>query len=534
MSYRNQAKQKFVISILLCIIIFLLILNESIDVDMRVQENNNLPHSSEDFLWTPNGSAISTEINEQHAPRLISDSSGGAIITWADNRSGNKWDIYTQKINSSGSTQWTINGTPICTEINEQITPKLVGDGSGGAIITWRDNRSGTYDVYIQKINSSGSIQWNTNGTIICNAISHQGSPQIISDGAGGAIITWSDKRSGSDWDLYAQKINSSGVIQWIINGTEICTASSYSVKPSLVSDGAGGAIITWRDYRSGSNYDIYSQKINSTGIVQWTVNGVNICVATGHQNDPQIVNDDMGGAIITWMDERFGASNDDIFAQRINSAGVVQWTANGVAISVAADFQRDPFLISDGSGGAIITWFDNRDTNGYDIYAQKINSAGLVQWTANGVGICTGTNFNWEPQLVTDGAGGAIFTWRDDRNDISDIYAQKINSAGLVQWTTDGVAICTATNFQIEHQLVSDGAGGAIFTWSDPRNGDLQDDIYAQKIADPSSGIGNPDENGTPDEDNPQIISGYILIVFFVFSIISVIIAVEKKKFKF
>ena len=44
---------------------------------------------------------------------------------------------------------------------------------------------------------------------------------------------------------------------------TAICTAASYQYGSTIVSDGAGGAIITWFDSRSGTNYDIYAQRID-------------------------------------------------------------------------------------------------------------------------------------------------------------------------------------------------------------------------------------------------------------------------------
>ncbi len=59
------------------------------------------------------------------------------------------------------------------------------------------------------------------------------------------------------------------------------------SAYPTIVSDGAGGAIVTWKDHRSGTSYDIYAQRISAGGTVQWTANGVALCTATGDQSVP-------------------------------------------------------------------------------------------------------------------------------------------------------------------------------------------------------------------------------------------------------
>jgi len=203
-------------------------------------------------------------------------------------------------LNEIGLTQWewTTDGVPICTASGHQSGPTIVSDGLGGAIITWQDYRSGNYDIYAQRVSSTGVVLWTTNGVPICTASDDQWSPTIVSDGLGGAIITWRDFRGGS-FGIYAQRVSSTGVVLWTTNGVPICTASGGQWYPTIVSDGLGGAIITWQDYRSG-NYDIYAQRVSSTGVVLWTTNGVPICTASGDQWYPTIVSDGLGGAIIT------------------------------------------------------------------------------------------------------------------------------------------------------------------------------------------------------------------------------------------
>ena len=73
--------------------------------------------------------------------------------------------------------------------------------------------RSGSYDIYAQKVSSSGSVKWITNGLRICDAYNSQGYPKICSDGAGGAVIAWVDDRAGvSENDIYSQRIGISAI----------------------------------------------------------------------------------------------------------------------------------------------------------------------------------------------------------------------------------------------------------------------------------------------------------------------------------
>ena len=395
--------------------------------------------------------------------------------------------------------QWSHNpsfNNAISKATNNQTLPTITSDGSGGAIIAWQDFRSGTNsDIYAQRINSTGVVQWTAGGVAISTAASDQLYPAIVSDGSGGAIIAWQDIRGGTNSDIYAQRINSSGVVQWTADGVAISTAANDQLYPAIVSDGSVGAIIAWRDFRGGTSSDIYAQRINASGVVQWTADGVAISTAANDQTSPNIVSDGSGGAIIAWEDRR--GSNPDIYAQRINSSGVVQWTADGVAISTAANDQLSPTIVSDGAGGAIITWEDHRGGLNSDIYAQRINSSGVVQWTADGVAISTAANDQLSPTIVSDGAGGAIITWEDYRGGtFSDVYAQRINSSGVVQWTAGGVAISTATKNQTSPNIVSDGSGGAIITWEDYRGG-IYSDIYAQLVYNDGT-LGGPPSSAT------------------------------------
>lgn len=145
-----------------------------------------------------------------------------------------------QLLNAQWSTNPAVNNS-ISTANNTQYKQKIVSDGSGGAIITWVDYRTGDGVIYVQKIDHSGIARWTTNGIAVSTISSNQYSPAIISDGFGGAIITWTETRTGVSIDIYAQKINASGIVQWTANGVAITTISSDERTPEIVGDGIGG-----------------------------------------------------------------------------------------------------------------------------------------------------------------------------------------------------------------------------------------------------------------------------------------------------
>jgi len=444
-----------------------------------------IPQLSFEKMWISNGKVICNASDDQTSPKMISNASGNTIITWQDYRNGLDSDIYVQNIEPNGVVKWDQNGVALCSAPNFQLNPQICSDGAGGAIITWDDERDITNtNVYAQCVNSNGDVMWTPNGVLLCTAINVQDEPQIIDDGMGGAIIAWTDARSGTDIDIYAQKIDSNGAVLWGSDGIILYNASFNQDNPQICSDEAGGAIVTWEDFRSGSDTDIYAQHVDSNGVVKWTPNGNVICNASDNQHSPKITSDGEEGGIITWYDYRSG-SDYDIYAQRINPNGTVRWILNGVDLCTASDIQNSPQICSDDSGGAIIAWNDYRSGSNWDIYAQRVDSEGDPQWTLNGEEICIVSNNQDSPFICSDGSGGAIIVWQDFRNGLDrDIYAQRIDFTGDVKWPSNGLAVCNVTNNQGNPQVCSDGAGGGIFTWDDYRSG-TNYDIYSQHIED-------------------------------------------------
>jgi len=428
---------------------------------------------------------ISTGTGNQVRPALIGDGSGGAIITWNDYRNGNFSDVYAQRVDSGGIALWNSNGVVINNaNIQPPITPNppaIVSDGEGGAIIVWHDFRGNRWTIYAQRINSSGIVQWEPNG-VAFSFPSWPGPwvqltpPAIISDGKGGAILVWGDFRDTKP-RLSAQHINGSGVVQWNGMGVLVCDTVSTVVSSLIIGDGKGGAIISWIDNRIGNSTQLYSQHINAFGVRQWGSNGKRIWGMGGLQTAPTIIDDGGGGAFITWKDHISGSAN--LYTQHVDSTGSEQWNQDAVVISTTAVTGTSGCSLVRGmTGEIIVVWSDRRNTANVDIYAQCINTAGVAEWNSGGIAIAATGNNESVPVIISDTTGGVIVAWGDDNQDL---YAQKVNASGDVQWGPSGVLLCkSAASYPA---IVSDCAGGMIVTWETFRD-DIDDDIYAQQIS--------------------------------------------------
>ncbi|MBI3193496.1 MAG: T9SS type A sorting domain-containing protein [Ignavibacteriae bacterium] len=432
--------------------------------------------------WTEDPSVntpVETNSNWNSAAFMCLDNDGGTIFMWSDwrNQGTSGIDVYAQKLNASGYVQWTTNGVPVCTASGDQEIAwhSSVGDGSGGAIITWRDKRNGNTDVYANRISATGIPLWGANGIPICTNASNQEEIRIAGDSAGGAIFVWQDDRNDLN-DIYTQRVNQDGNIQWDLNGIPLCMAASWQINADMVSDGMNGAVVVWIDTRSGT--DIYGQRVDSSGNLLWTAHGVAISQSVGSEWSPTINTTTNNNFVITYHDNRNG--NQDVYSQKVNLSGVVQWATNGVAVCTTSQDQVFPYCVTDGEGGSIIQWWDFRNGVDNDIYAQRIDSNGTAQWQTNGLPICALAGEQYRQNIVSDGKGGAIIIWDDLRNSVRNIYAQRINRAGKTLWQSNGIFMCSASGDQWLGASISDGDGGVIANWWDFRG---QTSIYAQRI---------------------------------------------------
>lgn len=386
--------------------------------------------------------------------------------------------------------QWSADATlntPVSVGSEDQTSVASANSSDDGLLISWHDGRNGgnnSSDIYAQKLDRSGITQWTTNGVVISSAVATQQNPAIVADNNGGAIIVWEDSRVFNNIDIYAQRVDAVGNVLWALDGVGICQAAGVQRNAVMVSDGEGGAIIAWQDSRAGgSEVDIYAQRVDSLGAVQWATNGVPVSIISGRQQIPRIVPDGSGGAIIAWEDMRVSGTSD-IYAQRMDAAGAPLWKTNGAPVCTATNFQEAQEITGDNAGGAIITWVDFRNDatlSNSDIYAQKVNADGTVAWEDNGVAVCTNASTQNSPVIVHDENGGAIIAWDDDRTQDLNLFMQRIDAQGNALWTVDGIQLTSQSGSQDESSITADGAGGAIIAWEDRRNNDF--DIFAQRV---------------------------------------------------
>ena len=405
-----------------------------------------------DASWTANGQALLTTALAQSIvpegrefPAIAADGAGGAIVTWPDARSSaNGLDVFAQHVLASGAVDpsWPVDGTTICAAPQDQSEPVIVADGGGGAFIAWVDGRSGTTsdrDVFAQHVLASGRVdsRWPANGRAVCTAPKSQVVLGIVTDGAGGLFLTWTDFRSGNPGsDIFAGHVLDSGAVDpaWPVDGLGVCTAPGSQVGPRAVSDGAHGVILTWTDTRDGTN-EIFAQRLLVTSAIAtgWPVNGRAVSVGGTDEVAPTLVPDGASGAIVAWGGGSSGHHN--MRAQHVLASGILDpaWPATGTSLSFAPAEETSQVMASDGASGAIVAWQQSGEESSFDVFAQHVLASGALDpaYPVNGRVVVALPGEEHQPDIVAAGLEGAIVTWMDDRDGNTDVYALQVQVAG-------------------------------------------------------------------------------------------------------
>jgi hypothetical protein len=412
-----------------------------------------------------------------------SDSAGGAIVVWQDNRSQPPYpSLYAQRVDAAGVPLWADDGVLVCYP-----------DG-GGWLAATDDGRHGVLAVWsggllaVQRVSADGAALWGPQGLELRPPNIEFGyMPALVRDGHGGAIVVWTVFNPYAEADtLIASRVDSSGTKQW----ETVVRADTMYDPPSLCPDGLGGVIIAWSE--DGITGPVRVQRVDSAGAIRWASSGVlactlstvkaaRTCVAVG---ESCFVVGFAIGPGDTWHNR----------AQMFDLAGNRLWGPTGVPVAgTTYASSGDVVLPADDHRQSIWLWYENR-TGARDFFAQKLDSAGSRRWDSAGVFVgSSGSTPQGGFSATVDGKGGAIAAWPLFRTDgSSDIYAQHVDSAGHLCWSDTGLAVCRDPSRQEwTPDVVTDGDGGAIIAWHSYQSG-VGSGTYAQRVAD-GSGVEEP-----------------------------------------
>ncbi len=433
--------------------------------------------------------AVCTAPGDQSDPQVVSDGGGGAVVVWVDRR-GADADVYASHLLVSGvrDPAWPVDGLALCAAGGDQLRPRVVFDGDHGFVVAWEDARRGERDVYAQRVSLAGVIDpaWPAGGLAVCAADSDQTAPTIVTDGARGAIVVWEDARGESGTDLYAQHVLASGALDpgWPAAGAIVDASGDERTRPLAVSDGAGGAIVVFLVAREFPPPvpAILARRVLASGVLdpEWPADGV----PTGGLRPPF---DPMASAL-PCSDGEGGVFVISIHESILSSVVVDHVSRSGIH-SVYAGHQAsrqawfDAIRIADdGRGGYVASWVRSYDAQGPPPEHQWERHYELFTHGSTMPG-SVAPIYVGEPvrssAVATDGADGVLIAWRSEASDHALRLHHVFSNGEFDPACPPGGKWLSSTAGA--YAMVSDGAGGATIAWEDSWRGEGLD-LYAYR----------------------------------------------------
>jgi len=375
---------------------------------------------------------------------------------------------------ADGDLLWGNRYNPNAVEVfstgaKQNDTVRIADDGNGGCFIFSYQCGS------VQYIDSQHNFLWGQG--IKLSPIPSAYGGGIDRDGSGGAVVCWIAHNAGGNYCIFVQRFKKNGNAVWSAPVAVSQGSTSSNEWPVMVGDNSGGAYIAYQ----APGYKIEGVHVDENGQFKTVTLGL----GGGVSGPPNIVCDNIGGAIVVWGHSGQGG----IWAQRMERGCSLPWCTTGAMLVSNSGIK--PHVSSDGKKGAFVGFFDSLAVPGVatEIRVQRLGPDGACLWGTNGAVVINSStvgglyhlwsNSSGDVVVTNDGCDGAIVGWTDYRNYSKvcnppylcgqDVYAQRLDKNGNGRWTPNGVLVSW---FQAGTQemtgIVSDGSEGAIIVYSD------------------------------------------------------------------
>ncbi len=299
------------------------------------------------LLLDRDSTVIYSSVDRNGFTSLVPDNNGGVYLLWLQYHNNNS-TLMAQHVDSSGHSLWGKNPVKISGNKDNVILYTAERMDFPAVYVAWQSQKNDK-DIYHQIITAKGKNLWISGGRLATPNTGKQINPNaVVSDSS--VILSWT-KDSGTDKDIYAQKFDIQGKTVWGRLPIPLIQYQGDQFGQKIISDGKGGAVVAWIDRRNDSTYaDIYAQRIDSKGKKLWDSLGLKVGSNFNTlKSYLSLVTDENGGAIAIFKNKR--GNEDDIYGQRIFSSGTYASQIVGFNAGLTGDSVKVSWYSANESG---------------------------------------------------------------------------------------------------------------------------------------------------------------------------------------
>lgn len=349
-------------------------------VAAKVTANGSLP-------WSGGHVAVSTAGEGAQISYVAATTDGNAVVVWMNDSGQGR----AQKLDPSGAALW---GTTGMTLPGPATGLKFVADviaGTGGdAIVAWSNQAGSTRLLRAQKLAAAdGGVLWGNDGIRVSDTggLGAGYFPKMLADGSGGAVFAYTDFIGTAPF-ARVQHLASDGTRMLGASGVVATTNTSRGhYLPAAHFNAASGDIyVMWIDgiVVTPNSYDgLYAQRIDVSGLRRWGEEGrelVPMTVSTDGTNalSQLVALPAPDGFLATWVTGNTSVAGNAISTLRLDADGALSWRRTAHIKSSTTRTSRLAGATST-QGYAAFTWSDGlgNDNSTLNVHGQNLHYNG-------------------------------------------------------------------------------------------------------------------------------------------------------------
>jgi hypothetical protein len=326
---------------------------------------------------------------------------------------------------------------PVTTGDPVSFEPDIAFDGTN-YLVVWKDARdaegpipSFETRVYGARLSPSGT-RLDGSGLLISDDLTTGSHPPAVDFDGTNFFVVWNTEQAGCSGGagvacIRGARVSPAGTV---LDPAGITVAEGNILDaPDVAFDGTNH-LVTYQDHVDFA--DIYAVRVSPGGTAQTPFP---VSVAPDEQTEPAVASDGTGGSLIVWQDQRAGhhtLSPGDIYSSRVGPTGGAL-DPEGVVVSAAVHGQQTPAVAWNGHR-YLVVWTDDRHSPGENegywghVYGARVTRDNSVQ-DPSGIPIET----SWISEEPSVAAKGPTFlvVWTEMHEGRNGVYGSRVNDAG-------------------------------------------------------------------------------------------------------
>ncbi len=387
----------------------------------------------------------------------------------------------------------------------------------------------GSDDIFVAKVDASGSYVWatragwgNPDGGYGVSALA-DGSA-IVTGQFRGNVTFGSTTLSAAGYDVFVAKINASGSFVWATKAGGTSTDKAWYVR--TLADGSailtgyfrgtatfGSTTLT----STGGSDDIFVAKVDASGSFVWatqaggttsTDEGVGVSTLA---DGSTIVTGVFEGPATFGSTTLAGTGAADIFVAKINPSGSFVWVTQAGGTSTDEAFRTS--TLADGSaivegyftGAASFGPFTLTSAGAQDYFVAKVDSSGTFLWATRAGGTGDDGTESWGVSALVDGSAIVSGSFQNTADFGSttltsagdwDVFVAKVDSSGSFLWATQGGGSGADLGWDVgtlaDGSAIVAGPFDGTATFGSSTLTSFRADVFAVKVVSPSAAPGS------------------------------------------